>query len=126
MDLFGNLANAFFAQRARRGVRRDVNFRVPPEGVRQRQRFGAEHIERGTRQMAAVDQPDQVFIDQVATARHIDDITARLQPGQCVLPHDAVSLRRQGQQAYQNARCRQEIVETGFARKALHAGNNLG
>ena len=49
-----------------------------------RQRLGAEHVERGARHMAAVDQGQQVFFHQVRATRHVDDIGTRLQAAQRV------------------------------------------
>jgi hypothetical protein len=55
-DLAGDLRDAFLAQRARRGVRRDRDLRVRPERVVGGQRLGAEHVERGAGQLAFVQQ----------------------------------------------------------------------
>ena len=35
-----------------------------------------EHVERGARQLAAVEQRDQVVVDQMRAARHVDDVAA--------------------------------------------------
>ena len=44
-------------------------FGMRPERVRGRQRLGAKDVERGARQMAAVQQRDQVLVHQVRAPR---------------------------------------------------------
>jgi hypothetical protein len=75
------------------------------------QRLGAEHIQRGARQVAAVQQRQQVVVHQVRAARHVDDIAARLQARQRVAVEDVLRVRRQRQQVDQHAAGRQEVVE---------------
>jgi hypothetical protein len=83
-----------------------------------RQGLGAKHVQRRARQMAVVDQRDQVAIDQMAAARHIDDVAAGLQARQGVQVHDALRVGRERQQAHQDAAGRQEILEALPARFA--------
>src|SRR5690606_14351104 len=62
-DLARDLRDAVVAQRARRGVGGDGDAGVRPERVFGRQWLGAEDVERGARQVAFVEQREQVFID---------------------------------------------------------------
>src|SRR3990167_1593637 len=68
-DLAGDLGDAFIAQGACRGVGRDGDFRVFPESVPGGQRLGAEHVQRGPSHVAAVQQGQQVVVDQVRATR---------------------------------------------------------
>jgi hypothetical protein len=80
---------AIWAMLSSRSVRAEVwgvtvIFGCRQNGWLRRQRFGAEHVQRGAGQVAAVQQRDQVVIHQMGAARHVDDIAAGLQARQRV------------------------------------------
>jgi len=109
-QLTGNLRNACLAQGPRRGVRRDRDLGVPPKRVRWRQGLDAKHIQRGTGQVTTVEQREQIVIDQMRTARHVDDVAAGLQAAQGIAVHDALGLDGERQQVDQNAAGRQKCI----------------
>ena len=102
---------AGFAQGAGRGVGRDGDFRMPPERVFDGQGLGAEHVERGPGQMAAVHQRDQVFFDQVLATCDIDEVAASLQARQGVLVQDVFGFGCERHQVDQNAAGLQKVME---------------
>ena len=77
-----------------------VIFGMAPERMLGRQRLGAEHVERGAGQVAAVQQSEQVFVHQVRTA---SDVDRRSRPAcsraEVAGVHDVARVRRQRQQA---------------------------
>ena len=125
-DLPRYLRDALLAQGAGRRVGCDCDLGVAPERMPLGQRLGAEHIQRGAGQVAAVEQRDQVLVHQMRAASHVDDETARHQARQVARVHDVLGLGRKRQQAHQHARCTQKSVELPLAREALHARHGLG
>ena len=107
-------------------MRRDGDAGVLPERVARRQRLGTEHIQRGTRHMAAVNGGKQILVHQMRSARHVDDIGAGLQPGQRVLVDHVGGVGCEGQQIDQHTACGQKIVELIRPRKRAHTLDGLG
>jgi len=76
--------------------------------------------------MAAVDQRDQIFINQMSASGHVDHIAPRLQSGQRFKPHDVTRVRREWQQTHQHTRSGQKSIQLLRAGKTAHAFNDLG
>ena len=90
------------------------------------QGLGAKHIERGARNMAAVDQGQQVFIDQMRTPRDVDDVSAGLQPTERVAVHHIDRLWGEWQQIHQHAAGCQKVVKAFSTAKGTHAVHGFG
>lgn len=91
-----------------------------------RQRLGAEDVERGASEAARVEQRQQVLLDQVRAARHVDEVAARLQLGERVAVEDVLGVGRQRQQADEDAGRPQERIELLRAGEAPDAVDGLG
>src|SRR6476661_8056538 len=94
-DLAGDLGDAGLAVGAGRGVRREHDLRVAPERVVGRRRLLPQHVERGPRELAAVEQCGQVLFHEVAAPRDVDEIAAALQAPERAAIEDSLGLRRQ-------------------------------
>jgi hypothetical protein len=124
-NLAGDLGDGFVAQGARRGVRRDSDARMPPERVFGRQGLGTEHVERGAGDVPAVQQGQQVVVNQMPSARHVDDMAPGIsRPKVSRFRMWRVSWR-QRQQADQKARGSQKVGQRACHGR-LHPVDLLG
>ena len=92
-----------------------------PERVILGQRLLAEHVQHGAADMAGLDLRNQVGIDHMAAAPHVDHIGAGLQQRQRAGVDDVAGLVVQGQQVDQNARLGQKAVQAVHAAEAFDA-----
>src|SRR5664279_1498092 len=75
-DLVRDLADRLVGNRQPRYVRRHRDFRPPPEGMGGVQRLLAKYIQGRARQFAAVEQGEQIVLDQQIAAADVDHVRA--------------------------------------------------
>nr|GEU28319.1 conserved hypothetical protein [Tanacetum cinerariifolium] len=124
-DFLGDLLHALAPQGQGRDVRRDGDARLLPERVLRGQRFVAEHVQRGSGNMACLDQRQQVRLGDVGAARHVDDVGAGRQLAHIGAVDQVAGVRRERQQADQHPAAAQEGVKAFGAVVALHAVDAL-
>ncbi len=90
-----------------------------PERMPGRQRFFAEDVEGGARELPVVERRQQVGLDHQLAAPAIDDIGAFGQGGEGPCVEQAVGLRCEGQDADQDVAACQEALELARADEVL-------
>lgn len=112
-----DLFTAFAWQRHCRDVRRDGDARIAPERVAVGERLGAENIERGTTDVTGLDEADQIRLNQLLTAPHIDEVSGWLKFAEVFGVKNAIRIRRERQHAHEYAHVAEELAKLARARE---------
>src|SRR3546814_10340026 len=95
----------------RGGVLVDRDRRMVPEGMPGGQRLLAEHVQGRMGDPARIQGRQEVRFDQMPAARRIDEIAAFGQAGEEIRGENALGLGRQGQEADEDPRAREETSQ---------------
>jgi hypothetical protein len=96
---------------------------MTPKGMLSRQGLLPKHIQQGPGEMTAVESGEQVLLNQMTAARHIDQVSADRQTHQGLTIENVFGLRRERQQIDQHLAAGKKRIELRRASEGIDASN---